>query len=121
MFLLLLIARSKLVPDFALTIHLLHLLATSLYTGGVPVYAFWWGLQVASAGLMVGLGMWSCRWRELQPITFGGGAKTPAAVDGAGTIGEQEGGSNGAGFPRSQGRGRGRDAAGVYEMFPSKR
>ncbi|KAI9863483.1 MAG: hypothetical protein M1824_000163 [Vezdaea acicularis] len=83
--LLLLIARSKLIPDFALTIHLLHLLLTSLYTRAIPSHALWWALQAASAALMTALGVWSCRWREMRPISFGGGAAAAAATapDGA--------------------------------------
>ncbi|CAF9906825.1 hypothetical protein IMSHALPRED_005365 [Imshaugia aleurites] len=73
--LLLLIARSKLVPDFALTLHALHLLATSLYSRALPAHALWWALQAASAALMVAGGVWTCRWRELRPIAFGGTGK----------------------------------------------
>lgn len=71
--LLVLISRSKLVPDFALTLHFMHLIATSLYSRSVPRNWLWWALQVASASLMISLGIWSCRWRELKPINFGGG------------------------------------------------
>ncbi len=75
---LLLIARSKLVPDFALTIHFIHLIVTSLYSHGIPNTLYWWLVQVASATLMTFLGMWACQWRELQPMAFGGKAKSPA-------------------------------------------
>ncbi len=71
--LLLLIARSKLVLDFALTLHFIHLIITSLYTRSLPSNWLWWALQAASAGLMVFGGVWSCRWRELRPISFGTG------------------------------------------------
>ncbi|KAL8760722.1 MAG: hypothetical protein Q9184_003102 [Pyrenodesmia sp. 2 TL-2023] len=71
--LLLLIARSKLVLDFALTVHFLHLVITSLYSGAVPTNLLWWGLQGVSAAVMVCGGVWACRWRELRPIEFGGG------------------------------------------------
>ena len=71
---LLFISRSKLVPDFALTIHFLHLLITSLYTGGLPTNLLWWALEAASAALMIVTGVWVCRYREMQPISFG----TPA-------------------------------------------
>ncbi|KAF2201892.1 hypothetical protein GQ43DRAFT_370333 [Delitschia confertaspora ATCC 74209] len=71
-FILLLIARSKLVPDFALTIHFIHLVVTSLYTHSLPTNLFWWILQAGSAALMTFLGMWACQWRELRPIMFGG-------------------------------------------------
>ncbi|KAI5291650.1 hypothetical protein KEM52_000106 [Ascosphaera acerosa] len=72
-FLLLFVARSKLVPDFALTIHLVHAVVVSLYSHGVPRSLLWWCLQVVSSGAMIGFGMWACQWRELQPISFGGG------------------------------------------------
>ncbi|KAL3453914.1 integral membrane protein S linking to the trans Golgi network-domain-containing protein [Aspergillus insuetus] len=100
-FLLLLVSRSKLVPDFALTIHLLHLITTSLYTHSIPSNLLWWGLQCASAALMTFLGIWACRYRELQPISFGGiGESTAQGATGASS---QAGGSS------SRGRGE-------YEM-----
>lgn len=71
-FLLILISRSKLIPDFALTLHLIHLLLTSIYTHSIPTNLLWWALQIASAAQMTFLGIWSCQWRELRPINFGG-------------------------------------------------
>ncbi len=68
---LLLVSRSKLVPDFALTIHFLHLLITSFYTKSIPTNLLWWGLEATSAALMISVGIWACRYRELQPISFG--------------------------------------------------
>lgn len=107
-FLLLFIARSKLIPDFAFTIHFINLIVTSLYTKALPTQLFWWGLQIASAGLMTFLGVWACQWRELKPIAFGGKGK--ARVDTNGQV------DDGAGFSQGSERGRGRDGAGVYEM-----
>jgi hypothetical protein len=104
-FILLLIARSKLVLDFALTVHFIHLIVTSLYTHAVPSHLFWWALQMTSATIMTSLGVWACQWRELRPINFGGKSSKPAADDGVGEI-------RGTG----RGRGRGRDGAGEYEM-----
>lgn len=81
--LLLLVNRSKLIPDFALTIHFIHFLVVSLYTHELPSNLLWWGLQGTSAGLMIILGIWACQWRELQPLSFGGfagKAKTTAAL-----------------------------------------
>ena len=104
-FILLFIARSKLVPDFALTIHFLHLIVVSLYSRSIPSRLFWWALQVASASLMTLLGMWACQWRELKPIAFGGRKRE------TGSIAEE-----GQGFPTGPGGGRGADGAGVYEM-----
>lgn len=106
--LLLLIARSKLVPDFALTLHLIHLVVTSLYSRSVPTNGLWWALQAASAALMVAGGVWTCRWRELRPIAFGKGGK-----DGGGggrgeyeMVAREEGGEGGEGDGDGQEEGR---------------
>ncbi|KPM38447.1 hypothetical protein AK830_g8115 [Neonectria ditissima] len=121
-----LISRSKFVPDFGLTIHFLHLVITSLYTGRIPRHAMWWATMTASSALAVGLGVWGCRYRELQPVFFGGrrilGAApaNSAATDPAGGEsphpGEEQPGDEEMGFSRGRGRGRGRDGAGEYEM-----
>lgn len=71
-----LVARSKLVPDFALTIHGLHLVLVTLATRSLPRHAMWWFTMIASSALSTGLGIWGCRYRELQPIFFGGGASS---------------------------------------------
>lgn len=105
-FILLLIARSKLVLDFALTVHFIHLIVTSLYSHALPANLFWWALQICSATIMTSLGVWACQWRELRPINFG--SKT--------TSGQPPAASDGAGESRGRGRGRGRDGAGEYEM-----
>ena len=70
---LVLVARSKMVLDFVLTLHVIHLLITSLYTKQVPANLLWWVLQAASIAVMVAGGVWSCRWRELRPMAFGTG------------------------------------------------
>jgi hypothetical protein len=114
---LLLIARSKLVPDFALTIHFVHLLVVGLYSRSIPGSLYWWFIQAASAGLMISLGMWACQWRELQPMAFGGHAraKTEAQSSG-GASGEAHVEGEGEGFEMGSSRGRGRDGAGAYQM-----
>lgn len=106
-FILLLIARSKLVLDFALTVHLIHLIVTSLYSHAVPSNLFWWALQICSATLMTSLGVWACQWRELKPIKFGGTAKqqSTSATE-----------TDGVGMTRGRVSGRGHDGAGEYEM-----
>ncbi|EDN08949.1 integral membrane protein [Histoplasma capsulatum] len=129
-FLLLWVSRSKLIPDFALTIHFIHLLVTSFYTHSLPTNFLWWGLQVVSSALMTFLGMWACRWRELQPIVFGGSAANASSNDGGnnGTnqsgedaTGDEDGRGGGGGgiFEFSRGRGRGRNMEG-YEMVAMK-
>ncbi|EGE80509.1 hypothetical protein RJZ56_002621 [Blastomyces dermatitidis] len=131
-FLLLWVSRSKLIPDFALTIHFIHFLITSCYTHALPTNWLWWGLQVASSALMTFLGMWACRWRELQPIIFGGSTANASSASGGGnhgtnrsgddTAGDGDGGDGGGffGFSRGRGRGRNRDGGGEYEMVGMK-
>ncbi|GLA08740.1 integral membrane protein of the Golgi [Aspergillus niger] len=130
-FLLLLVARSKLIPDFALTLHFLHLIATTLYTHSVPANWLWWGLQGASAAFMTFLGIWACRWRELQPISFGGiggGSSSGGGISaGASGGGEAQSGAGGEeSFSLSRGRGRGRvlrdssSGGDEYEMVEMK-
>lgn len=91
-----LVTRSKLVPDFALTTHAIHLLICTFYTGLIPRNAMWWGSMGLSSALSIGLGIWGCRYRELQPISFGGGRGA-------------DGGEGGRQDP-------GRDGRGEYEM-----
>ncbi|KAJ5551167.1 hypothetical protein N7535_000890 [Penicillium sp. DV-2018c] len=112
-FLLLFVSRSKLIPDFALTIHFLHLIATTFYTHSLPTNLLWWGLQFASAAMMTFLGMWACQRRELEPIKFGGhGGSTQAGPSQASDDGQQE---------STFGRGRGRErSVQEYELDDMK-
>jgi len=110
---LLLIARSKLVLDFALTVHFIHLVVTSLYTHSIPTHLFWWALQICSASIMTSLGVWACQWRELRPISFGGNKQGTLGLQPANGSAED----NMRGQPRGRGRGRGRDDTGEYEMI----
>ena len=83
MFLLIFVNRSKLIPDFALTLHFLHLIVVSFYTREFPSNKLWWGLMTVSAAMMTFLGIWACQWRELQPLAFGGrAAAQPEAANG---------------------------------------
>lgn len=128
-----LVMRSKLVLDFALSLHVIHLMLVVLYTRQVPRHAMWWACMAASSALAIFLGTWGCRYRELKPISFGGGGSS-AANGGVSGIGE--GSSSGGagvgeggpgvegdeeeGFSRGRGRGRGRDGGGEYEMVAMK-
>jgi len=69
--------------------------------------------------MMTSLGVWSCQWRELRPINFGGASTTAASGEGANTD-AREGGDEEQGYGRGRGRGRGRDGAGEYEMVSIK-
>lgn len=140
----LIVIRSKLVLDFGLTTHFIHLVVVSVYTGQVPRNMFWWFTMAVSSASGVVLGIWGCQYRELRPVFFGGGGlgggggsnnnnhnnnnnnKTHGIAGDGG--GNGEGSSNGAadgivagdeeqGFSRGRGRGRGRDGPGEYEML----
>lgn len=111
-FLLLFVSRSKLVPDFALTIHFLHLVATTFYTHSLPSNLLWWGLQFASAGMMIFVGMWACQHRELRPITFTGLEGSSQA----GSSSQQTGGDSQQESSFGRGRGRERSLQNEYEM-----
>ncbi|KAI5302145.1 hypothetical protein KEM56_000992 [Ascosphaera pollenicola] len=129
-FLLLFISRSKLVPDFALTIHLIHIVVTTLYSRSIPANLLWWGLQVTSSLLMIVFGMWACQWRELRPISLGGGGGgggQTAKPDSAAEQGLNHQSENGEGAGTNEslafgtGRGRQRSAGeGEFEMVGMK-
>ncbi|KAJ5174697.1 uncharacterized protein N7482_000574 [Penicillium canariense] len=117
-FLLIFVSRSKLVPDFALTIHFLHLVATTLYTRALPTNLLWWGLQFASAAMMIFLGMWACQHRELKPISFGGFGSSSQASSSQQPAGDSQQESS---FGRGRGRERSLQAGvGEYEMDDMK-
>lgn len=63
--------------------------------------------------MMISLGIWSCQWRELRPITFGGSNTQTASGQ---TAGPSDGGDEEQGYGRGKGTGRGGDGSGDYEM-----
>lgn len=82
--------------------------------------------MAASSAITVIGGTYGCRWRELQPITFGGAGRANADGPADASSGENGSSAPGAigdeemGFSRGRGRGRGRDAGGEYEMVGMK-
>ncbi|KAI1332285.1 integral membrane protein S linking to the trans Golgi network-domain-containing protein [Xylariaceae sp. FL0255] len=113
-----LISRSKLILDFAFTLHFIHLIIVVLYTGFLPRNVAWWATMFVSGLVMVVGGTYGCRWRELQPITFGASAAKGAGNQPAEDIAadDDDHGDEEMGLSRGRGRGRGRDGAGEYEM-----
>lgn len=69
---------------------------------------------------MASLGIWSCQYRELRPINFGGSSMTQAATTENAVSGGDAAGDEEQGFSRGRGRGRGRDGGGEYEMVGIK-
>ncbi|KAK3486609.1 integral membrane protein S linking to the trans Golgi network-domain-containing protein [Neurospora hispaniola] len=124
------VQRSKLILDFALTTHFIHLVIVTLYTTPdhtLPRHTAWWLTMAISSLASFLLGSWGCRYRELQPIAFGGhggGGNTTnnannSITDGEGTgQGDEEQGfitglRGGGGRTKRGSRG---DLGGDYEM-----
>ncbi|KXJ90266.1 integral membrane protein S linking to the trans Golgi network-domain-containing protein [Microdochium bolleyi] len=131
----LIVSRSKLILDFAITLHIIHLIVVTLSSGLLPRTAFWWATMVASCAVMTVGGTYGCRWRELRPINFGGrstaNGTNGTAAGGSGSTGQHEVSGDGGGadehgdeemgYSRGRGRGRGRDGGGEYEMVGLKK
>lgn len=70
-FLTVIVGRSKLAWDFGITIHAVNLLIVWVNTGRWPSLA-WFVVQLFSSLILVFLGTWSTRWRELRDTFFDG-------------------------------------------------
>lgn len=71
-FMTIIVGRSKLAWDFAVTIHLINFIVCWIYSGKFPRSFSWWVLQVISSVILVSLGTWTSRWRELRDTFFDG-------------------------------------------------
>ncbi|AGO09828.1 AaceriAAL163Wp [[Ashbya] aceris (nom. inval.)] len=70
-FLTVIVGRSKLAWDFAVTVHAINLLVVWFHTKQIPSFA-WFFLQLCSSLILVFLGTWTTRWRELRDTFFEG-------------------------------------------------
>ncbi|EGV61538.1 integral membrane protein [Yamadazyma tenuis ATCC 10573] len=70
LFVTIIVGRSKLAWDFALTVHIINLIVVWLYTGKFPTSTLWWCLQILSAVVLVTLSTYSTRWKELRTTFF---------------------------------------------------
>lgn len=70
-FLTVIVGRSKLAWDFAVTIHAINLIVVVLFTGDFPSFP-WFILQILSSLILIFLGTWTTRWRELRDTFFEG-------------------------------------------------
>ncbi|RKP12758.1 integral membrane protein S linking to the trans Golgi network-domain-containing protein, partial [Piptocephalis cylindrospora] len=90
------VGRVRLCLDFSATLHLLHLVLSTLHTHHVPSSMFWWVLNIVSCAIMTIAGEWLCMRWDLEPILLGGARSDP--IDGSepgegdGGEGEQRGG-----------------------------
>lgn len=70
LFVTIIVGRSKLAWDFAVTVHVVNLGVVLLYTGKFPTSLLWWCLQILSAVILVTLSTYSTRWKELRTTFF---------------------------------------------------
>ncbi|EDK44093.1 conserved hypothetical protein [Lodderomyces elongisporus NRRL YB-4239] len=70
LFVTIIVGRSKLAWDFAITVHIINLIITWCYVGDFPTSLLWWFLQVLSAFLLVTLSTYLTRWKELRTTFF---------------------------------------------------
>lgn len=70
-FLTVIVGRSKLAWDFAITIHAINLLIVLMNTHTFPSFS-WFLLQILSSLILVFLGTWTTRWKELRDTFFEG-------------------------------------------------
>ncbi|KAG5360525.1 Protein SYS1 [Yarrowia sp. B02] len=64
------VGRSKLALDFTVTLHVINIVVSTLYTRALPTNGLWWLIQATSTVLMTILGTWTSQWRELRKTFF---------------------------------------------------
>ncbi|CCH60411.1 hypothetical protein TBLA_0C06150 [Henningerozyma blattae CBS 6284] len=70
-FLTVIVGRSKLAWDFALTVHAINLILVWTYTYKFPSFS-WFVVQFISSLILIFLGTWTSRWKELRDTFFDG-------------------------------------------------
>lgn len=70
LFVTVIVGRSKLAWDFAITVHIINLIVVWVYSRKFPTSVLWWCLQVLSGVLLVTLSTYSTRWKELRTTFF---------------------------------------------------
>jgi len=71
LFLVLIVRRSQLVLDFAMTLQFIHIVLTMWYNWHFPTTLLWWVARVVESVIMIFGGRHFCMLRELRPIEFG--------------------------------------------------
>jgi len=71
LFLVLVVRRSQLVIDFALTTQFIHFILTMWYNWRFPSTGLWWVTTAVASCIMIFGGRYFCMKRELRPIEFG--------------------------------------------------
>lgn len=71
LFVTIIVGRSKLAWDFAITIHIINLIVVWVFTKKFPTSILWWCLQVLSGLILLTLSTYLTRWKELRTTFFG--------------------------------------------------
>lgn len=71
LFVTIIVGRSKLAWDFAITIHIINLIVVWVFTKKFPTSILWWCLQVISGLILLTLSTYLTRWKELRTTFFG--------------------------------------------------
>jgi hypothetical protein len=64
----LIVERAKLILDFAITLHTIHLIITSYYSRHIPSTFLWWILNIFTCAVVTLTAEWACMQREMEPI-----------------------------------------------------
>ncbi|RKP00583.1 hypothetical protein CXG81DRAFT_4168, partial [Caulochytrium protostelioides] len=78
-----LVARAKRVRDFVATTYGFHLIATAVYTGGLPRELLWWAAFAAGLWSADALGWQLCSKQDLEPVEFGQAGRRGHATSGS--------------------------------------
>lgn len=71
LFVTIIVGRSKLAWDFAITIHIINLIVVWVFTKKFPTSILWWCLQIISGLILLTLSTYLTRWKELRTTFFG--------------------------------------------------
>lgn len=71
LFVTIIVGRSKLAWDFAITIHIINLIVVWIFTKKFPTSILWWCLQIISGVILLTLSTYLTRWKELRTTFFG--------------------------------------------------
>ena len=91
-FLTVIVGRSKLAWDFGITVHAINFIVVCIYTSSLPSFS-WVILQIFSSLILIFLGTWTSRWRELKDTFFEGMIEVSDMSTGLGDINTSKNGS----------------------------
>ncbi|KNC97838.1 uncharacterized protein SPPG_06835 [Spizellomyces punctatus DAOM BR117] len=85
-YLLIIVQRAKLCLDFSCTLHILHIVITTLYSRSLPKSFFWWFCFLCTLVVLSLGGEYLCMQREMEPITLAGTKKRQSTSNGGDAV-----------------------------------